>query len=409
MNVGEAKVSLSFPPAGVNEDAHCNATLCDIFEFAATPSGQTYPVADSTTRRRTQEAGISIVSAFDNYLNTQSAFDFAATVSSINPQVVVKQLGFLPDDADESLILGSKPKFVFPDTEASANRKRVLTDVVPDDTMYDQQTDRAIMDAEGAWAVYPPAGSADVVVNIVDSGLYIDHEEFSTETLWHNPGEICGNGIDDDDNGYVDDCYGYNFADNQGNANLMGSGSHGTHCAGNIAATRNNGVGIAGICGGDGSGNACRLQVGTCFGQTSVGGFAAAIVYGADHGAHVSSNSWGYTSPGFIGDAERAAIEYATAAGVIVVFAAGNGSDNGEWLPAHMDEAVAVAARTTTASRPPSPTTGAGSTSPPSARRSCRRSRAATTGTRGRPWRARPWPGSSASATRPRAAASAGT
>jgi len=343
MGVGVNKVTRAFSSAGVNEAAHRDAGLDEFYTFAATADGQTYPVADKTTRRLTVGAGSEVVDAFAMFQATPSAFDFETYVNTIQASGVVKFEGFLPDEADESLILGSRPKHVFPETEASANRKRVLTDVVPDDSMYDQQTDRAIMDTEGAWAVYPPAGSADVVVNIVDSGLFIDHEEFSTETLWHNPGEICGNGIDDDDNGYVDDCYGYNFADNQGNDNLMGSGSHGTHCAGNIAATRNNGVGIAGICGGDGSGNACRLQVGTCFGQTNTGGFAAAIVYGADNGAHVSSNSWGYTAPGFMGDAEQAAIEYANAAGVIVVFAAGNGSDNGEWYPAYMDETVAVA------------------------------------------------------------------
>ena len=117
---------------------------------------------------------------------------------------------------------------------------------VPDDPKYAQQSNYPIMSIEEGWAAFPTAGNPDVVVQVVDTGLWVDHEEFQ-DNLWHNPGEVCGNGQDDDGNGLVDDCYGYNFADGTGNDQLFGGHWHGTHCAGTIAGTRNNAKGIAGV------------------------------------------------------------------------------------------------------------------------------------------------------------------
>ena len=70
---------------------------------------------------------------------------------------------------------------------------------------------------------------------MIDSGLDEDHEDHQVNR-WLNRGEICNNGIDDDDNGYVDDCYGYNNADDT--HVLLGDGDHGMHCAGELTPTR---------------------------------------------------------------------------------------------------------------------------------------------------------------------------
>ncbi len=80
---------------------------------------------------------------------------------------------------------------------------------------------------------------------MVDPG---SHEDLQLN-IWRNPGEICGNGIDDDDNGYIDDCHGYNHAEDTG-VNLLGEGWHGSHCAGTISADTDNGKGVAGVAGG---------------------------------------------------------------------------------------------------------------------------------------------------------------
>ena len=136
-----------------------------------------------------------------------------------------------------------------------------------------------------------------MVVQVLDTGLDLDHEDL--HNIWQNPGETdCSNGLDDDDNGFVDDCHGYNHADNHAgdasSGNYLGDGSHGSHCAGTIAADSNNGVGVAGVAGGDGTpGSGASLMISVGFGSTFTGGFAEALVYGADNGAQVSSNSSG--------------------------------------------------------------------------------------------------------------------
>eukprot|EP00566_Odontella_aurita_P003492 CAMPEP_0113595590 /NCGR_PEP_ID=MMETSP0015_2-20120614/39818_1 /TAXON_ID=2838 /ORGANISM="Odontella" /LENGTH=1552 /DNA_ID=CAMNT_0000502917 /DNA_START=104 /DNA_END=4762 /DNA_ORIENTATION=+ /assembly_acc=CAM_ASM_000160 len=178
-------------------------------------------------------------------------------------------------------------------------------------------------------------------VHVLDSGWdHINHEDLGGN-LWNNPGEVCGNGEDDDGNGLIDDCHGWNHAD--GNNNLDGDGDHGDHCSGTISADTDNDLGVAGVAGGKGNWKGAPIMTGVGFGN-NVGGFADAIRYAADNGAKVSSNSWGYTSPGVYDPAVVSAIDYATAAGVLVVVAAGNGGTEEAWYPGYYEKAIAVAA-----------------------------------------------------------------
>ena len=164
---------------------------------------------------------------------------------------------------------------------------RMLT--APYDPLYGQQPYFANINMEAAWAI--ETGDPSVVVAVVDSGIDMTHPDLR-RNQWLNLGEICGNGIDDDNNGFVDDCRGYNFADGSG-TQLEGDGSHGTHCAGIVAADSDNGVGVAGTAGGAEGEPGVSLMILTVFGKHATGGFDEAIVYGADNGAAISSNSWG--------------------------------------------------------------------------------------------------------------------
>ena len=210
-----------------------------------------------------------------------------------------------------------------------------------DDPMIGDQTHYDGINLKGAWDT--TTGNPNVVVQVIDSGVDMSHPDLQNN-IWKNPGEICGNGVDDDNNGYVDDCHGYNFADDTG-TDLMGNHWHGTHCGGTIAADTNNGKGVAGVAGGNGSPNSgAKLMIGVTFGDYSVGGFAEALVYGANNGAQISSNSWGYMQSGIYDQAELDAIDYYNSKDGLVVFAAGNDADDGDWYPAYYDGAIAVAA-----------------------------------------------------------------
>ncbi|KAH8046613.1 serine-type endopeptidase [Aureococcus anophagefferens] len=143
----------------------------------------------------------------------------------------------------------------------------------PDDPYYDlyQKTVFESLRIPDAWAL--GAGRTDVVVQIIDTGSQWHADLVGNR--WENAGEVCGNGLDDDGNGYVDDCYGYNHADGHGGDDLSTYNSHGVHCAGNVAASTNNGVGIAGVAG-DGS---VTIMTSVLFGNTATMGDAEALVY----------------------------------------------------------------------------------------------------------------------------------
>lgn len=106
------------------------------------------------------------------------------------------------------------------------------------------------MDVIGAYDMLPARAAKEIIVAVADTGVDHNHEDLK-DIMWSNEKEIPGNGIDDDNNGYIDDIHGINtlVRDAQGNAtmNTMASHWHGTHVAGTIAATQNNGVGIAGV------------------------------------------------------------------------------------------------------------------------------------------------------------------
>ena len=119
---------------------------------------------------------------------------------------------------------------------------RTLLSTVPYDPRINDQWALSNISAYQAWD--SATGSRDVVVAIIDSGVDLSHPDLKNN-LWNNPGEIAGDGIDNDTNGYVDDIYGWDFA--YGDNNVQDGYGHGTHVAGIIGAVGNNSVGVAGV------------------------------------------------------------------------------------------------------------------------------------------------------------------
>jgi subtilisin family serine protease len=181
----------------------------------------------------------------------------------------------------------------------------------------------ADIDAPEAWDI--ETGN-NIVVGVIDSGVDYNHPDLN-DNMWTNPGEIAGNGIDDDNNGYVDDIYGWDFVNNDNDP--FDDNSHGTHVAGTIAAEGNNGIGVTGV---SWSADIMALKF---LGASNSGSYfdaIQAIEYATMMGADLTNNSWrGYSfSQGL-----RDAIAAANNAGQLFVAAAGNENNNNDTRPAY--------------------------------------------------------------------------
>ena len=185
--------------------------------------------------------------------------------------------------------------------------------------------------AEAAWDVSRGDG---IVVAVIDTGVRYRHKDLRAN-MWVNPGEIAHNRKDDDGNGYADDVYGWDFVKNRANPNDRHG--HGTHVAGIIAATGNNGMGVVGMAWGARI-MAVRGLDAKGYGYTS--NLAKAMMYAVENGADVLNNSWG--SP-FLSSDIQDAVDAATSMGAVVVFAAGN-SNSPYAGTASARHAIAVAA-----------------------------------------------------------------
>lgn len=145
-------------------------------------------------------------------------------------------------------------------------------------------------------------GDPSIIVAILDEGVMYKHPDLEAN-MWCNPGETTqGAKTDGDGNGYEGDLHGYNFVTESGDITWTDANDtgHGTHVAGTIAAVNNNGRGVCGVAGGDGTPNS-GVKIMSCqvfSGQNSVtlAGEARAIKYAADNGAVILQCSWGYNS-----------------------------------------------------------------------------------------------------------------
>jgi len=205
-------------------------------------------------------------------------------------------------------------------------------------------TEDADIDADIAWQT--TTGSKEVFIGVIDTGVDYTHEDL-VDNMWTNPGEIAGDGIDNDGNGYIDDIHGWNAIKHEGDP--MDIDGHGTHVAGTIGASGNNGMGVTGV-------NHNVSIVGCRFLGQNGGALSGAIecldymlaVKKSGVNLIATNNSWG---GGAYAKELFDAIEAHNEAGILFVAAAGNSgidNDKGNFYPSNYtnDNVLAVASTT---------------------------------------------------------------
>ncbi len=296
--------------------------------------------------------------AFDEWLGTIDASSMKNEFGDLMPDMRVVRYDadrpggqILDELRDFPFVVQADANYAFPWSELTRT---------PSDPEAPGQWHHYAINSYRGWAL--AQGSDDIIIGIVDSGVDYDHPDLES-SIWVNPGEDLNNdgiwdasdvdGLDNDDNGYIDDGIGWDFVtetevfpgddpgppDNDPND----FDGHGTHCSGDAAATTNNGIGVAA------PGWGCKIGA-LRAGWTTTGGLGVvglleatnAITYAMNHGFDVISMSFG--GPGGDPFYFQQAMQMAYDAGLILVAAAGNESSNVPQYPAAEDMVIAVAA-----------------------------------------------------------------
>ncbi|MBN2269244.1 MAG: S8 family serine peptidase [Sedimentisphaerales bacterium] len=208
----------------------------------------------------------------------------------------------------------------------------------PNDPEFADQYAHQLIQMSEAWDI--STGSHDIVVAVLDTGVDVNHPDLKNN-IWVNEGEIPNNEIDDDNNGYIDDVFGWNFEADSNDIipefGWYGVEGHGTNVSGVIAGVGNNGIGVCGV-NWQSSIMALRLSI-----YMTSAEVAEALEYAASNGAHIANMSFGADEFGPDGDpAVMAAIDNAFAHGVLLVASAGNDDNTKPLYPAAYYNVMAV-------------------------------------------------------------------
>jgi len=206
----------------------------------------------------------------------------------------------------------------------------IAQQVGTNDPLFNQETDLSQTHVTDAWGL---TTGSPVTIAVLDTGVDLTQEDLQNR-LWTNIGEIPGNGIDDDHNGFIDDIHGYNVMDHT--TNIADANGHGTGISSIIAATANNNKGLAGI------NWSAKIMVVRALDSAGGGSFenvVAGIHYAVDNGARIINMSFGSNEDV---PALHDAINYAISKDVLVVAAVGNSGANSIFYPAAYSGVLAV-------------------------------------------------------------------
>ena len=339
-------------------------TLWMIFFTACIPPAFTQTTSDSLLVPDFSPGELIVKARRDVLSDSQASAEFDAlhkrlgaySVSKVFPEtrqirntsLTLIYLVRFPLDAD-IIVLAEKYKQnpLVEETQPNYLRRTFAEPIIPNDPRYEDLWNLEAIKMPEAWAI--EKGSEDVAIAIVDGGIDYNHVDLQSK-IWINKDEIPDNGIDDDDNGYVDDFRGWDFADaptlpgrrdyTERDNDPMDETGHGTHVAGIAGAAVNNGVGVAGVAWN------CKLMALRAGFSTIQGTYlqdddvSAAIVYAADNGAKSINMSWGDEVSAFV---IRDAVNYAYSKGCVLAAATGNNSKTIVIYPAALKNVIAVA------------------------------------------------------------------
>lgn len=282
------------PPTNATEYAH------DHFIVVFKPG-----TSSSLMNSYMQRYGLSIDQKRTSKYFTVLKLSNTALQSGVKPEMLVNQFAANPAVAYAELDGVVTPDFIPNDPQFGGQYHH-------NNTGQGGGTPDADIDSPEAWDVLGVV--PNVIVAILDDGVDWQHEDIAS-SIWTNTGEIPGNSIDDDGNGFVDDVRGWDFADGDNDPDGSPANSHGTHCAGITGATHNNGIGVSG-CGS----NIIIMPVRFYPGPSYFSDFANAIDYAWENGADVISASYnidGYnqTFLNAVKRAETADVPYVNSAG----------------------------------------------------------------------------------------------